>query len=157
MYPIEHKLSRLRYTNEDANLQLESICSLKLSSHQKPSVSSTESKGLLAFLDATEASVVRGNGLSLCIHLTLNQACISNNDRQALVEYLAILVQDTKVVPLYLLLYGSLIDSCVHSVMARNWLENDIDHPILNPSRQCFATGFSPHFDLLRAADRPYK
>lgn len=119
MYPIEHELSKLQYINEDANLQLESTCLLKLSSPQKTSIPSGDSNGLLAFLDATGAWVVRGNGLRLCIHLTVNQACISTDARQALVEYLAILVQDLEVVSPYLLLYDFVVDICGRPVMAR--------------------------------------
>ncbi|KAL8824265.1 MAG: hypothetical protein Q9191_005176 [Dirinaria sp. TL-2023a] len=94
MYSIEPGLSQLRYTNEDANLKLESACSLKLSSRQKFNLASTNPIGLLDFLDTAEAWVARGHGIRLCIHLALDQVRISSQKGRALAEHLALSLQD---------------------------------------------------------------
>ena len=139
MYSIEHELSKLRYTNEDAKLKLESTCLLKLSSCQMLNVASTASDGLLEFLD-TAGWIARGNGLRLCIYLALEQACISNLFSRALVEHLASSLQDPEVVPLCHLLHPFHIDFCAHAVLPRIWFGSGIEPSVLDWNRRFSAT-----------------
>lgn len=97
MFSTKVRLCELQCGFPDANLKLESLCSLKLSSSQKLDNVSSDPEAVFESFQQAAAWVTRGKGLQLRVNLALDPTCVSKPEKQALAEHLGMLLRDAEV------------------------------------------------------------